>query len=103
MTDAAQTVHTRALRAAAHPHPHAGGRGDKYGCPAADEICDRLQTLVFRVTTVELGAGVQPGQLPIDQIQVCWGRAGELGRAGECLSLLALGCFDPGAVSLCAL
>lgn len=43
--------------------------GDEPGRRAADEICDRLQNVVFRVTTVELGHGVQPDQLSNEEIR----------------------------------
>ena len=42
--------------------------GDEAGRRATDEICDRLQNIVFRVATVELGAGVQPDQLSSEEI-----------------------------------
>ncbi len=47
--------------------------GDEAGRRATDEICDRLQTVVFRVATVELGDGVQPDQLTVEEIHVILG------------------------------
>jgi DNA primase len=43
--------------------------GDAAGRRAADEICDRLQNVVFRVEIVELGDGVQPDQLSSAEIR----------------------------------
>jgi DNA primase len=42
--------------------------GDEAGRRATDDISDRLQSVVFRVATVELGGGVQPDQLTGDEI-----------------------------------
>jgi DNA primase len=42
--------------------------GDEAGRRATDEIGERLQSVVFRVATVELGGGVQPDQLTGDEI-----------------------------------
>jgi DNA primase len=43
--------------------------GDEAGRRAANEISDRLQNVVFRVATVELGDGVQPDHLTADEIR----------------------------------
>jgi DNA primase len=47
--------------------------GDQAGRRAADEICDRLERVVFRVATVELGDGVQPDQLTGDELRAVLG------------------------------
>ena len=44
--------------------------GDDAGRSATEEIAERLRSVVYRVDVVELGDGVQPDQLSIEQIQV---------------------------------